>query len=673
MVVHGTTVARRGRSWLLGGLLAASVAAAQGPEVASLAVAERPPASPGQTLALAQTYRERGDWFRLMPHFNRDSTLFFYGKLLTLLDGDATRPPAEKAEVYAHLADYHRRYNDFEKARKLADRAWVLSEQGGASPTVRYGIRMTQARLELTTGDPKKALALLRNGIALVQADDSPLMQARVLGDKGMFYGKYNEGLEAQADLGMQDVQRSLALYESFNNPAAYALELSDRYRELIWYHNVKMNSDSCEFYFQKLHRILPVLRWPTLYTWYFAQRGNHLSRRGRYAEARPLIQRCLDITEQYHLQFATMYPYSLNLMGVVAQETGRYDEALDYFTRSRDASLKINIPNVQRDYLYHMLTLHEKKGDYRAAFAYATQWADEREQAARDFSVKSLRENELEVNLLKKENELARRQAERRSFITAIAGTVLVALLLGVVLFGLYRRNRTKQQTNQQLATLNADLARKNAQLDKRNAENELLLKEIHHRVKNNLEVVSSLLELQSARLDDPDLQQAMLASQNRVQSMGILHQKLYQSEHLAFIEMKQYFVNLSENILDSYNAADRVTVQCEMPELELDVDTAVPVGLIVNELLTNALKYAFPRGGLGRVWLSLEEISRDVLQLRIADNGVGKPAGATAQGTGFGTQLVELLTRQLDGTLRQEVSGGTVISIQFKKHRLA
>lgn len=659
--------------WLLGGLFAVTVAAAQGPELASLSRGEHAPPSPDQLLTRARLWRARGDWFRLMPHFNRDSTLFFYGKLLALLDGDATLPAVEKAELYAHLADNCRRFSDFAKARVLADRAWLLAERGGASPDLRYGIRVTQARLELATGDPKKALALLRGAIALVQADDSPLTQARLLKDKGAFYARYNDGLEAQADMGIQDVRRSLGMYESFGNPQAHAHELSELYRELISYHNVKRNSDSCEFYFDKLHRLLPVLKWPTIYTWYYGQRGNHLSRRGQYAEARPLIQRSLDISQRYRLEFSTMYPFCLNLMGVVAQETGRYDEALDYFNRSRDASLKINIPNVQRDYLYHMLTLHKKKGDYKAAFAYAMQWADEREQAVREFSVKSLRENDLEISLLKKENELTRREAERRSFITAIAGTVLVTLLLGLVLFGLYRTNRTRQRTNQQLATLNADLAQKNAQLDKRNAENELLLKEIHHRVKNNLEVVSSLLELQSARLDDPDLQAAMLASQNRVQSMGILHQKLYQSEHLAFIEMKQYFVNLSENILDSYNVADRVTVECEMTELELDVDTAVPVGLIVNELLTNALKYAFPKNRLGKVWLSLEEIGRDALQLRIADNGVGKAEGAPAQGTGFGTQLVGLLTRQLEGTLRQETGNGTVISIQFKKLRLA
>lgn len=157
-----------------------------------------------------------------------------------------------------------------------------------------------------------------------------------------------------------------------------------------------------------------------------------------------------------------------------------------------------------------------------------------------------------------------------------------------------------------QQLNATIRDLTKTQQELSIKNNQNVLLLKEIHHRVKNNLEVVSGLLALQSAKMDDPTMQEVMLASQNRVHSMGILHQKLYQSEHLAFIEMKNYFENLCINILDSYNETERIKVNIEMKELEMDVDTAVPLGLIVNELLTNALKYAFPKGERGNIELS-------------------------------------------------------------------
>lgn len=123
---------------------------------------------------------------------------------------------------------------------------------------------------------------------------------------------------------------------------------------------------------------------------------------------------------------------------------------------------------------------------------------------------------------------------------------------------------------------------------------------------------------------------------------------------------------------MLAAYDIAGRVTVECPMPELELDVDTAIPVGLIVNELVSNALKYAFPEGQPGCVRLTLEAVGNDMLRLCVADNGIGKSRNATPKGTGFGTQLVELLTRQLEGTLQQEVNHGTSISVQFKRTRL-
>jgi len=203
------------------------------------------------------------------------------------------------------------------------------------------------------------------------------------------------------------------------------------------------------------------------------------------------------------------------------------------------------------------------------------------------------------------------------------------------------------------------------------KNAENELLLKEIHHRVKNNLEVVSSLLALQSAQIDDPNTKDAMLEGQNRVQSIGIVHQKLYQGTNLGAIEMKDYFINLGESILDSFGAEKRVTIDCAMEQLDVDIDTAVPLGLIVNELLTNTLKYAFPEGKNGIVRIKLEKRRDGILQLEVSDNGVGK-SGVT-KGTGFGSQLVSLLTQQLSGSMREEVKDGTSIYFEFKMDKAA
>jgi len=205
------------------------------------------------------------------------------------------------------------------------------------------------------------------------------------------------------------------------------------------------------------------------------------------------------------------------------------------------------------------------------------------------------------------------------------------------------------------------------------KNAENELLLKEIHHRVKNNLEMVKGLIALQSAQIEDSDTKDALLASQSRVQSMGIIHQKLYQGEHLGSIEMKDYFINLSEGILDTFKAEDKVKIECAMDHLNLDIDTAVPIGLIVNELLTNALKYAFPTNKKGEISIILQKVKDNHLKLKVEDNGIGKTKGLAPKGTGFGSQLVSLLTQQLNGKMMESTGKGTLIEFEFLMDKAA
>ena len=143
---------------------------------------------------------------------------------------------------------------------------------------------------------------------------------------------------------------------------------------------------------------------------------------------------------------------------------------------------------------------------------------------------------------------------------------------------------------------------------------------------MKNNLEIVSSLLALQSEQITDRKVRDAMQKSQHRVHSMSMIHQKLYQGKSLSAIEMKDYFTNLSNYIIDTFDAQNRISVDCNMERIELDVDMAVPIGLIVNELLTNSMKYAFPNGEKGKVCVRLAEYN-DQLLLEVSDNGIGKP----------------------------------------------
>jgi two-component sensor histidine kinase len=201
------------------------------------------------------------------------------------------------------------------------------------------------------------------------------------------------------------------------------------------------------------------------------------------------------------------------------------------------------------------------------------------------------------------------------------------------------------------------------------KNQENELLLKEIHHRVKNNLQTVSSLLSLQSESISDKSAFDAVQESKNRVASMALLHQKLYQGENLAAIEMRDYFETIGSTIIDSFGKkAENIALDIDMSEIELDVDTAVPIGLITNELITNSIKHAFPDQEKGQIRITLQQDENGLLKLLIADNG--RPAAGEAvskKDSGFGSLLIQLLTTQLGGTLKTSTEKGTSTVIRF------
>ena len=233
----------------------------------------------------------------------------------------------------------------------------------------------------------------------------------------------------------------------------------------------------------------------------------------------------------------------------------------------------------------------------------------------------------------------------------------IVVTALLVVVLVLLYTTLRSN--------------SRKKELLEKQNKEKEYLLKEIHHRVKNNLEIVSSLLALQSAQIQDSKIADAMQKSEQRIHSMSMIHQKLYQGKSLSKIEMKDYFENLGNYIIHTFGKEREVALKCDMPSLELDVDHAVPIGLIVNELVTNALKYAYPAGRRGLVQVKLTKEGNQ-LRLRVSDDGVGKDI-TNMRGTGFGTQLIALLTDQLDGKMELSVEHGTSVSFEFQVNQAA
>lgn len=197
---------------------------------------------------------------------------------------------------------------------------------------------------------------------------------------------------------------------------------------------------------------------------------------------------------------------------------------------------------------------------------------------------------------------------------------------------------------------------------------EKEVLLKELHHRVKNNLQVISSLLYLQAQQSENPALTELFRESQNRISSMTLVHEILYQSHDYARIDFTLYAQKLTTSLFSSYGVEQsRVALSVEGPEAALSINLAIPCGLIINELVSNALKHAFPDGRKGRLIVGLSQREDGVYVLDLADDGIGSPTGPLARTPTLGLRLVARLVRQLSGTLDRIAGPGTVYRITF------
>ena len=214
--------------------------------------------------------------------------------------------------------------------------------------------------------------------------------------------------------------------------------------------------------------------------------------------------------------------------------------------------------------------------------------------------------------------------------------------------------------------------LYRSRETLEQQVAEKEMLLKEVHHRVKNNLQTVSSLLRMQGRSIEDEKTLSQIKSSQNRVVCMAMVHEMLYRREDLSCIEYSTYVQQLGEYLVKSLKGAEsNIRLNINIPEIELGIDTAIPLGLLINEAVTNALKYGFEGRDEGEISISLEKEDKHEFLLRIGDNGIGYPESMDYQSSkSLGLKLIHNLSRQLKGSVIRDLSKrGTNYIIRFQE----
>jgi two-component sensor histidine kinase len=245
--------------------------------------------------------------------------------------------------------------------------------------------------------------------------------------------------------------------------------------------------------------------------------------------------------------------------------------------------------------------------------------------------------------------------------FALIIAGTL--------VAFVIIYRWRTRRLLKAKLS-LETTVENRTQELRSLLGQKDLLMKEIHHRVKNNLQVISSLLDLQRARAKDENIKIALQESQNRVMSIAIIHQNLYRQDELKGVEMHGFANELSKHIKEVFQKEDcPVTIENNFKDLYLDIDTAVPIGLIMNELLTNSFKYAFEEKKEGQIKMHLEQTGEGNYFFSYFDNGKGLPPGQSlTRSNSMGLRLITGLGKQVGGEITYTFDGGSKFELHFK-----
>jgi two-component sensor histidine kinase len=233
-------------------------------------------------------------------------------------------------------------------------------------------------------------------------------------------------------------------------------------------------------------------------------------------------------------------------------------------------------------------------------------------------------------------------------------------------------QRTRELEVSNRAVEEQRAELTRSNAELAAALNAKEILLRELHHRVKNNLQVIASLFSLQARYLPDARSREIFEESRNRVFSIALAHEKLYRSKDLGRIDFSEYARNLIGHLHSMFGTSSAVSLVTEIHEVMLPVETAIPCGLVINELLTNAFKHAFPAGRRGAIRVVLREVDAARWMVAVEDDGIGLPAGiALGKTDSLGLDLVSILAAQIGAEVELRREGGTSFRMTFGARR--
>jgi len=355
-------------------------------------------------------------------------------------------------------------------------------------------------------------------------------------------------------------------------------------------------------------------------------------------------------------------------------------EKAYPYMLESQEKAEQLENKGLIRDNFYNFSLYYELRGDYQKALKYQRDYLElTRSLFSEEFS-KKIAEMQIKYETEKKEKENQAYKLRLEKAHTERVGLSLGIVIAVLIVFIIYYRYRIKKRTTlllQDLVTERthelqqkiSELKKKEQQIQKDLNERGVLLQEIHHRVKNNMQIIKSLISLQARQVKGKTIVNAFDECIHRIQSMALVHEQLYKSRDFANIYFKEYAEKIAEELLRTYNIGENISLDLKIDDIYFGIDTAIPCGLILNELFTNALKHAFPDRKKGRIRISLKLLKDKSYEFIFQDNGIGIPDNIDFDKTeSLGLQLIKILTEQIDGTVAMTRRNGTIYKIVFK-----
>lgn len=365
-------------------------------------------------------------------------------------------------------------------------------------------------------------------------------------------------------------------------------------------------------------------------------------------------------------------------MLGMSPSKKLDYQKAISTLQDAYATADKINLLSIKASAALALSTCYAARNQFKQAFEYAKIHSQTSDSILSEKAVNRTSElhtkleterKEFQISLLEKEDEIKTQKIQEAKRVESNQQLIILILVVGVlsisvVLFFLYKFSKQKEKANEELTT-------KNSIISKQKEEKEVLLKEIHHRVKNNLQIISSLLDLQSRSTKDLVAKAAVNDGQSRVKSMALIHQMLYQHENAGNILFKEYVVKLLNQLSSAHHPSPRVNHEVRIAEeLVFDIDTAIPLGLIITELLTNSYKYAFKEIDSPEILIQIDQKTERTYTLTLKDNGKGLPNDLDPKTSkSLGLRLVKTLITQLNGTMNYNNQEGAMFILEFEQ----